>query len=167
MVSILKKRGADKKPRNITPTELKRHKILSLLEYGIKPGDICAKMGYSRDLVYTVYKLRKEGKSMALKYKGRKRTRRTPEFLRKMGQIFEEKPGQNYRKTARELGICDRTVRQSAKELGYKSYQHRFRALLTRQLKKKRHERSEELLEWLSSSDPSTVIIFSGIYPID
>ena len=168
MVSILKNRGVDRKPRHITPTELKRHKIVSLLEYGIKPADICAKMGYGHDLVRLVDMKRRAGQSMAPNFKGRKRTTRTPEFLEEIGHIFKEKPEQNYRETARELGVCDRIVRQSAKELGFKSYKHRHRALLTKQTKLKRLERCEELLVWLHTpANQSTVIIFSGIYPID
>ena len=125
-------------------------------------------MGYGHDLVRLVDMKRRAGQSMAPNFKGRQRTTRTPEFLEEICHIFKEKPEQNYRETARELGVCDRIVRQSAKELGFKSYKHRHRALLTKQTKLKRLERCEELLVWLQTpANQSTVIIFSGIYPID
>ena len=134
-----------------------------MLEFGIKPADICAKTKYSADLVRKVDKLRKEGKSLAPNYKGGKpRTFRTPEFLEKIGKIFETKPDQNFTTTALELGVSENTVRRAAKDLGYKSYQHRFRALLTVAMMKKRHERSAEILVWLSNPyNKSTIIIFS------
>ena len=163
---MLRNRVIDKKPHHITPTEVKRHKVLSLLEYGIKPADICAKMGYCPDLVRLVDKKRRAGHSLAPNFKGGKP--RTDEFLKKIGRIFKEKPGQNYTVTALELGVSVRTVRRSADQLGYKSYRHRYRALLTAQMKIKRLERSEELLIWLKTpSNTSTVIIFSGIDLID
>ena len=162
MVSVLRKRGKNRQTHRATPTEVKRHKVLALLEYGIKPGAICGKMGYSPTLVRTVQKLRKAGQSLAPKCKGRsgrKRTKRTAEFLREIGHMFEEKPGQSFNKTALELGVSRRTVQQSAQELGFKSFQHRYRALLTTKTKIKRLERAEEILDWLAEN-PATVIIF-------
>ena len=61
MVSMLKPR--DKRSHKATPTEVKRHKVSALLEYGIKPSAICAKMGYGPDLFRKVDKLRKAGKT--------------------------------------------------------------------------------------------------------
>ena len=161
MVSVLKPK-VPKIRHKATPTEVKRHKVLALLEFGIKPADICAKTKYSADLVRKVDKLRKEGKSLAPNYKGGKpRTFRTPEFLEKIGKIFETKPDQNFTTTALELGVSENTVRKAAKDLGYKSYQHRHRALLTDAMMMKRHERSAEILVWLANPlNKRTIIIF-------
>ena len=54
-----------------TPAEVKRHKIVALLDFGIKPADICRKMAYSPDLVKKVDKLRRAGKSLAANPKGK------------------------------------------------------------------------------------------------
>ena len=161
MVSVLKAKD-NRKVHRATPTEVKRHKVLALLEFGCKPADICAKMGYSSDLVRLVDKKRKSGQSLAPNFKGGTRLARTDEFMQKVSHIFDKKPEQNYHETARELGVSEGTVRQAAKELGFKSYKHRHRALLTTQIKIKRLERCEELLVWLSNPfNKSTIIIFS------
>ena len=162
MVSVLKKEGTKKKTHHATPREVKRHKVLALLEYGIKPAEICANTEYGRDLVRTVDKLRREGKSLVPNYHGSGRTTRTNEFLKKIGHIFETKPDQNFTVTALELGVSEKTVRRSAKELGFKSYQHRRRALLTKKIMEKRLDRCAELLVWLANPlNKSIVIIFS------
>ena len=162
MVSVLKRhtKGTYARPRPMTATELKRHKILSLLEFGITPAAICAKMGFSPNLVRRVDMLRKAGKSLAPNYKGGTRSKRTADFMREIGKMFEEKPRQNYGTTAKELGVSAATVRRSAKELGYKSYQHRYRAILSTKAKVKRLERSEDLLDWLAHNK-DTIMIFS------
>ena len=141
LTSVLRPRGGDKTTHYATPTEVKRHKVLALLEYGLKPSAICAKMGYSPDLVRKVDRLRKSGQGLTPNFKGGERTIRSPEFMRKLEQIFKDKPEQSFRKTARDLGVCHWLVVKSAKELGFKSFRQRFRALLTTQIKTKRMER--------------------------
>ena len=119
-------------------------------------------MGYSPDLVRLVDKKRKAGQSLVPNFKGGKRLARSDDFMKKINKIFEDKPDQNYHVTALELGVSEGTVRQAAKELGFKSYKHKYRALLTAQIKIKRLERSAELLVWLSNPfNKSIVIIFS------
>ena len=169
MVSVLRARDNNNNEcHKATPTEVKRHKVSALLEYGIKPRDICTKMGYSSDLVRLVDKKRRAGQTLVPNFKGGKRLARSDDFMKKISRIFKEKPDQNYTVSALELGVSEFTVRQAAKELGYKSYKHRYRALLTAQIKIKCLERSAELLVWLSNPyNKSTVIIFSGIYPKD
>ena len=125
----------------ITPTEVKRHEVAALLKFGAKPSEICAKMGYSPDLVRKVDRLRKAGKSLAPNFKGGSRKIRKPDFMRRIEQIFEEKPTQSLRTTAKVLKVTLDTVEEAAKELGFKSYRQRIRALLTKETKIKRVER--------------------------
>ena len=163
MLSVLKPKNT--KPHKATPTEIKRHKIAALLEFGIKPDDICSRMGYSTNLVWKVKKLLKEGKSLATNFKGRQRSIKTPEFMAKIDKVFAEQPEQSYRQTAKKLGVHLKTVQECAKELGYKSFQHRRRALLTTAVMAKRLDRSEYLIDWLAQDrNKDIIIIWSVIY---
>ena len=157
MISVLKPKNT--KLHKATPTEIRRHRIDELLAFGIKPKDICARMGYSEKTVRLVSKLRREGKSFATKHIGGKRNIRTPVFMAKIERIFTERPDQSYRQTAKELGVHLRTVQRCAKELGFKSFQHRCRALLTTKVMAKRLERAEYMIDWLAEDRNKDIVV--------
>ena len=49
---------------------MKNIKVSALLDGGFKPSAMCAYYGYSKDLVRTVQRLKKEGKSLAPRFVG-------------------------------------------------------------------------------------------------
>ena len=84
-----KRKAKNARCHKATPAEVKRHKIVALLDFGIKPADICRKMAYSPDLVKKVDKLRRASKSLAANPKGKPLMTRSPQFMQKPMTLSE------------------------------------------------------------------------------
>ena len=84
----------------------------------------------------------------------------TSDFLKTIDEIYGEDPTVSMVRVSKQVGVNERTIRRTLRDLGLKSYVRRVRALISAKAKVKRVERSIDLLEFLKEN-PNTVIIFS------
>ena len=156
------------KPRKITKTEKKRAQIEALLRVGTRVPVIMETLRVGANTVYRVNKLMREAHlenretDLAVKLgpgAGRP-LKRTPEFLRVLKETFTADPMLHYSFVASQLSVSKKTISRGVRDLGMRSYIRRHRALITKNGKVIRVERTEELLEYISAH-PTTVIVFS------
>ena len=79
--------------RMVTKTELKRRDVAALLMGGKhSEAEIAAHLDVSKNLVYTVRKLIKEGKDLAPKKQPGGQRKRTAEFLETIEETYKKDP---------------------------------------------------------------------------
>ncbi len=141
--------------------EAKRQRISHLLDAEVSVKDIAGIVECSERLVYKVKRLKREGKGLARSPgSGGLNKIRTEDFLTGVACEIEASPTSSMRNMAKTLGVDEKTIRTSVKNLGAVSYVRRKRQLLTEAIKIRRVEKGKKLLSWMKSNS-SIIRIFS------
>ena len=138
-----------------------RAAISALLDAARTPTAIAKELGCSRKLVYTVKKLKKNGKGLERAVQQRKSPVLTPRVQAGVKKRIRAAPTKSLRRVAREAGLHPEIVRKVVKNSGWKSLRRVKVPLISQEGRQKRVDRAQGLLNSLKSSPPRQIVFFS------
>ena len=99
--------------------------------------------------------------SSARKAHKRRSDRKGEDFRANVQELIDDDPGRSMRSIARELGVCDKTIRRIVEEeIHYRSYVLRKGQSLLDSTKSRRHEKAKLLLNRLKNPTSNNQLIF-------
>lgn len=137
-----------------------RQKIIDFHKDGLSKHQIATRLKESRTSVIRIIKKYEEtGRLEDLPRSGRPRSVRTKKLIEKVRAKVKRNANRSGRKLAKEYGFCLKTMQNVLKyDLKMKCFKFQKRQVLSAATKKKRHERSKVLYEYLSKSPRPSVI---------
>ena len=138
-----------------------RQQISALLNDKTPVQDICRIVDCSREMVYKVGRMKAANQSLDTRYKGGKRTKRTPEFIEGIFSVVCSDPSMKIRQIAKHIKVSEPTTRRAVrKDLCLFPYKHRVTQLVPKKARPVRVSRGNKLKEW-RKENPDTVIIWT------
>ena len=153
--------------------EAKRQRVADLLRAHVTYTEITRITGASSATISAVEKRLETGKDLkkAPRTPGQsgKAKKLTDAFLETLEDWFEVNPTHSIRKTAKEMGVSERTIRRGLKSLDMVSKVRPTRPLLTKKTIETRLFKAKRLLNQIKKQKSDTVRIFSDkkIFTVD
>ena len=143
----------------------KRIRVADLLRAHVTYTEITRITGASSQTISAVKKQIEAGGDLQRKPRSVKNQGKTKilddTFLDKLEAWFEDKPDYSIRRTAKEMGVDEKTIRNGLNILGMSSVSRPSRQLLTEKTKETRLFKAKRLLYQLKKQKPGTVRVFS------
>ena len=149
--------------------EAKRQRLSDLLPAHVTYSEIRRITGASLSTISAVKRRLEAGSDLKAPRRGGKTQILTDEFLEALEGWFEANPTHSIHKTAKEMGVSEKTIRNGLKKVGMVSKVRPRKPLLTQKTIETRLFKAKRLLHQLKKQKSGTVRIFSDkkIFTVD